>query len=503
MLLVALLASAADPVLVLEGAVPSEGDFLTLAFDVPPGTAEVEVAHDDLSDVDILDWGLRDPVGALRGWGGGNTDAAVVGAEAASRSYLPGPITAGPWEVLVGKAKVVGADPRYRVEVTLRGAPTLAPQDERRAYVPVDLGGGARWVSGDFHVHSRESGDATATLDEVAALAESRGLDFVELAEHNTTSTLTWLGDAQDRHPDLLLVPGAEITTYAGHANGIGLTAPAPFTMGFEGVDFLLTAQSVADAGALLSINHPVLDLGDACIGCAWDNPVPPPGQLAAVEIATGGWSETGMLFTEDAIDFWDALCAEGLHLAAIGGSDDHRAGTGTGPFDSPIGDPTTVVWVETLSVEGLLAGIRDGRTVVKLQGPEDPMVVLTADPAPEGDTILGNTATVRATVTGGVGTELRLVTDGDVGVEVPVDADPYVFETTLANPTSRVRAEVWGDGHPRTVSSHLWVEWAIDPPLDPGACGCGSRGGSKVGLALVALASLLACRRRPEVACP
>ena len=65
----------------------------------------------------------------------------------------------------------------------------------------------ARWYAGDFHVHSSESGDARASMDEAAALATSRGLDFIHLAEHNTTSQLQFYGAVQARHPDLLLVP--------------------------------------------------------------------------------------------------------------------------------------------------------------------------------------------------------------------------------------------------------------------------------------------------------
>jgi len=495
MLLLAVLARA-DQTVALDGAVPLDGgDFFTVAFEVPEGTAELQISHDDGSEADILDWGLLAPDGSFRGWGGGNTEDAVLTADAASRSYLPGPLPAGTWRVLVGKARIESAEPTWQVEVTTRASATLDPQPERRPYADVDLGGGPRWVAGDFHVHSRESGDASATLDAIATLAEARGLDFVALSEHNTTSVTSLLGDAQDRYPDLLLLPGQELTTYAGHANGIGLTEMVPFAMGFEGADFDATAQAVADAGGLLSINHPVLDLGDLCIGCAWEHPLPARGLLAAVEIATGGWSQTGVLFTEDAIAFWDALCDEGHHLAAMGGSDDHRAGTGTGPFDSPVGDSTTLVYVDTLSRAAILDGIRAGRTVVKLQGPDDPMVELTADPPAEGDTVTGDLTLLRATVTGGLGAELRWVVDGDTREWVTVDADPCVAELRATNPDGRARAELWVDGHPRTVTSHRWFHWAAHPPPEPD-CGCGV-GGSAGGLVAGALAAALAHRRR------
>ena len=474
-------AAHADETLSFSGLVPDDGgDFFTLAFEVPEGTAELVVTHRSLGEGDILDWGLYGPDG-FRGWGGGNTEDALVAEEAASRSYLTGPLTPGAWAVLVGKAKLVSDAPAYAVEVTLRDAPVQAPQVARRPYTAVDLGGGPGWYAGDFHVHSRESGDASPTLDEIAAFARSRGLDFVEVSDHNTTSQVEWLGDAQDRWPDLLFLPGVEITTYAGHANGIGLTVPVPFAIGWEVPDFAATAERVDAEGAVLSINHPVLDLGSLCIGCAWEHPLP--GTLGALEIGSGGWEQGGKLFDPLAIALWDELCDSGLCPAAIGGSDDHRAGTGTGTFDSPIGSPTTMVWADTLSAEGILAGIRAGRTVVKLWGPDDPMIDLAAD-----------ALSVTATVTGGLGMVLHIVEDGLVTAEIPVDADPFAYTTRVQG--ARVRAEVWADDAPRTVTSHLFPEPAAEaaPPSSEEDCGCHSTGAPAGWISLV---GLLAARRR------
>jgi hypothetical protein len=125
------------------------------------------------------------------------------------------------------------APARYHIEIVLRTAPTLPAQPERRPYAHVPaLATGPRWYAGDFHVHSRESGDASPTLDEVATFARGRGLDFVELSEHNTVSQLDLLAAAQARHPALLFVPGSEVTTYGGHANAIGATRWVDFRVG-------------------------------------------------------------------------------------------------------------------------------------------------------------------------------------------------------------------------------------------------------------------------------
>ena len=111
----------ADSTLVFDGEVPAEGDYFEIAFEVPAGTAEVEVRHDDLSEANILDWGLFDTAG-FRGYGGGNTEPAIVNADAASRSYLPGPVEAGTWRVYVGKAKIDEPPGSYHVEILLRDA---------------------------------------------------------------------------------------------------------------------------------------------------------------------------------------------------------------------------------------------------------------------------------------------------------------------------------------------------------------------------------------------
>src|SRR6188472_4236411 len=42
--------------------VPSDGpDHFFVEFDVPEGTQEIEVKHDDLSEANILDFGMLDP----------------------------------------------------------------------------------------------------------------------------------------------------------------------------------------------------------------------------------------------------------------------------------------------------------------------------------------------------------------------------------------------------------------------------------------------------------
>jgi hypothetical protein len=465
---------------VFEGPVPDDdSDFFEVPFDVPAGTAEIEIAHVPLDDADILDWGLFDPSGAFRGYGGGNAEPAIVGELAASRSYLPGPIAPGEWRVYVGKAKLLSAAPGYRVEVTLRTTPTLTPPTDRATWIePAPLSNEARFYAGDFHVHSEDSGDADATLDEINAFALGRGLDFVVITDHNTTSQNDRLLAAQQRSGELFFIPGVEFTTYDGHATGFGTTAYVDHRIGVDGRSVDDAAAEILAQGGLFSINHPALELGDACIGCAWSHPLPPIGDVHGVEIQTG----RTLLFAPAAIQFWEQALDAGHHLAAIGGSDDHRAGRD----NAAIGEPTTLVFADALTLDGLRAGILASRTVVKMQGPDDPMVVLDTNPprATNSDTVAGATVTITATVTGGVGKTFRFVRNG-LGVALPetIANDTQVFTLEVVpddSGTQRVRAEVADDdGTPRTLTSYVWLTTAPPPP----DCSCSATGRGAPGL--------------------
>jgi hypothetical protein len=497
-------ATASAAPIVLEGDVPKDGgDFHYLPFTVPAGTVEIEVRHDDLSSANILDFGLDDPMG-FRGWGGDLSEPSIVGLESASRCYTPGPITPGEWKVVIGKAKI--KEPaKYHVEIDLRTAPTL-PKQPRQPYKPAVIDTTARWYAGDFHVHSRESGDARPAIDEVATFAKSRGMDFVELSDHNTISQVDQIVDAQAK-TKVLLIPGYEYTTYAGHANGIGGTKWVNHRIGDKGANIVDAVKAIRAQGALFSINHPALDLGDQCIGCAWKHDVPPE-LIDALEIETLGYKPVGFLFHNLAMQFWESLLSKGAHVAAVGGSDDHRAGQDLTTSQSAIGSPTTMVFARELSVAGILEGIKNGRTVVKLQDNNDPMIDFTTDVALKGDTVADEFVVLRAKITGG-GEAMRFVKNGVPLEEVALNGDATI-EKLVDAPKSgedRYRAEVLIDGKPRTITSHVFVKYQTTGRPRPTAeaaekgCGCGYGSDTRSltvagGVAALALAASAARRR-------
>lgn len=480
------------------------GDYVDVAFEVPAGTQEIRIAHSDGSEADILDWGVWSPAG-FRGYGGGLTEDAVIGVEQSSRGYLPGPIAAGTWTVMVGKAKLGPAGGHYLIDVTCSDVATL-PVVPRAPFAATVLDGTRRWYKGDFHVHSRESGDASATFDELRALATSRGLDFVVVSDHNTVSHHAPLAAYQAAHPELLIMRGAEITTYAGHGNAIGLASYVEHRIGRSGRAIGGVLDDVAAQGALFVVNHPRLDLGAACIGCAWGHAATDWAKVAGLELITGNWDFGVATYVPQVMAMWDGLLDQGHRLAAIGGSDDHTAGRATGATSSPIGSPTTLVLADNLSEAAILEGVRRGRTIVQLRGPDDPRVAVTMA-ARDGRAELGDQvdgvshAELSILVTGGAGTVAQVWRDGvRLERQLAVTADDFGtgFDDTPGAGDHRYRVELVSEtGRRLVVTSHIYVH-AVDPP---GGCGCSGGAGGSGGAAVLGVAFVVARRRRRRAA--
>ena len=482
-----------------EGDVPvTGGDYADVAFVVPAGTVEIQVAHADGSEFVILDWGVWSPEG-FRGWGGGNTEDAIIGVAQSSRSYLPGPITPGAWTVSVGKAKL---DPttggHYAIDVICRDNATL-PVLAKSPFAPTVLSTERRWYKGDFHVHSEQSGDATATLIQISTLATSRGLDFVNLSDHNTNAQHALIAAVQPMLGRFLFLRGAEITTYAGHGNSVGTSAYIDHRIGYQSRAINGVLADVAAQNGVFIVNHPTLDLGGACIGCAWRHTDTDWSKVNGLEVITGKWDFVERAFTPSAIALWDRQLDAGHHIAAIGGSDDHRAGTGTGVTDTPLGSPTTLVLADGLSETAIVDAIRHGRTIVQLRGPDDPLVELTlADGSEIGDEVHAvSTAALKIHVTGGNGMFVQIWRDGVKADQLDVTTDDahLAYDDTETG-AHRYRVELINDGNQRiVVTSHIYA--TVDH-VDEG-CGCGSSRPSSSGL--LALGVMMLLRRRSRCA--
>ena len=396
-------------------------------FDVPAGTRRIEVSY-RVSGADartVVDLGLRGPAG-LRGWSGGGRSTIWVSSLGATPGYLPGPIEPGRWAVLLGVPNI-RAGRTDTVDVTVRFFEDDLPEGQAIA------GRGPGWFVGDLHAHSGHSdgrvrsrrGAATGTPPHmVVEAARAAGLDFLALTDHNTASHWLDIDRLQPYYDDLLLVRGREVTTYRGHANTVGERTFHEFRLAAPDASPAPLLAPIAADGAFISINHPALPDGEACMGCGWN--VTDASVMRAVhgvEVVNGdtavgplaGWA------------FWARMLSAGHRLTAVGGSDEH---TVDDDADRRLGRPSTVVWAEALSESAIIDGLKRGRAYVRVRGPQGPTLDFHADH--DGvrvemgeETPAGGTLALIATVGGAAGQTLQWIADGAVVAEAPVASAP------------------------------------------------------------------------------
>jgi hypothetical protein len=330
-----------------------------IPFEVPTGCDGLTITmhyDDSLSTVDL---GLFDPTG-FRGWSGGERDLIQISHDEATPGYLPGDIPAGTWFVALGLHQV-GRD-GVGVEVTVEhGRPKfpvaeqIPPSENRPPRRILQAPAGFRWMSADFHSHSTHS-DGRLSLDQLANLATSRGLEILAITDHNTISHHAHLPTVAKR-AGINLLAGHEVTTASGHANAFGK---------IEWTDFREASsrwlEDVSKRGGLLSINHPL------ATPCHWDRDYPEGVPLMEM------WHSSWDRFDLSPLEYW----REKGSPIPIGGSDFHRLGS-----DGLPGDPTTWVMVETeddlVSEQQVMDALRNGRVAISA-GPGAPVVYPMGD---------------------------------------------------------------------------------------------------------------------------
>ena len=199
--------------------------FVEVPFEVS-GQESIEVRLSYDTSAAVVDLGCLGPHGWV-GWSGGARTSYVITRTAATPGYLAG-IEDGRWAVLLGLHRVPAAGVEVVVEVDVpatRGvevepARPPVPEGPRGSARGLPAPAGLTWFAGDFHTHSYHS-DGTLSPAQLAAAAAGRGLDFIAVTDHNTTSHWCELADVGDAY-DISLIPGQEVTTFRGHANVFG-----------------------------------------------------------------------------------------------------------------------------------------------------------------------------------------------------------------------------------------------------------------------------------------
>lgn len=449
-------------------------------FDVPEGATRISVrfSYDGQAQKSVIDLGLLDPQ-RFRGWGGGSHPAFTVAIEDASPGFLPGPLPAGRWHLLLGAPNIrPGATARYEARITIE----QAPQPAEFADSPVKAAPG--WYRGDLHSHTGNSDGRCASqggnrvpcpVERTIAAAAERGLDFIAITDHNTTAHYAAMRALQPAYDKLLLVPGREITTFWGHANVFGMTGFLDFRTATANAKAATWLDAARAAGAVVSINHPAAPSGEICMGCGWRIGGLAPGAVQAVEVVNGGTmvqtgSAEGPL---QGFAFWHERLNAGERLTAIGGSDNHDAGQ---PLDrtGSIGSPTTVIHMAELSVKGMLDGLRAGRAFIDIEGTRNRLLDMTARAngreVPMGGTLplgKGDAAEFAVTVRGIETGRLVVIADGreEAALGRPIagkgdSATTLPFRWTGDGRRHWLRIDVRGaDGKLLLVGNPIYVE--------------------------------------------
>jgi len=203
-----------------------------------------------------------------------------------------------------------------------------------------------RIITLDAHVHTDASYDCSTTPERVVEAALAAGLDAVAITDHDAVDGAR-RAVAAAAGTDLLVVPGAEVSTGDGHLLALGVDwAPEP------GRPFAETVTAVREAGGVAVVPHPFQisrhGVRRAVLtGCEVD------GVETRNAVAVTGYQN------RRARQF---AAAEGH--PAIGGSDAHRPALIGRAFTS-VTLPAGVDWT-TMTVGDVLAGIRAGEATAQ-----------------------------------------------------------------------------------------------------------------------------------------
>jgi hypothetical protein len=422
-----------------------DGNYQLLPFTVPQGTRRIELLYTyDRESGNVLDIGLFDPRGhdfpsaeGFRGWSGSARDHVVVTEHRATPGYLPGPLIPGTWHVILGLYQVASNGCPYKLEMLISEEERKPPGPSEGTKDPTSLSphGGPDWFKGDLHSHTAHS-DARCSVAEIGKAAQSRGLAFLAVTDHNTTSHYPYL--ITHSSPSLLLVPGQEVTTYHGHANVWGSGQWLDFRCRNREEMATVIAEAHRE-GRLFSVNHPKpggpewtfgLDLPFDCVE-VWQRPWP--------------WNN------EQSLAFWRHLLRKGRRVIAVGGSDSHPYPLSNGRLIEWLGYPTTWVYAEALTTKSVLAGIKSGHVSIS-SSPSAPRATLAVREdgyvALQGSVVDMEKSAIEAHVLGGEGCWLRILTArGETAREIIPSPDYKYCHQVALSKHGYVRVEVRAPG--------------------------------------------------------
>lgn len=426
------------------------------AFTVPAGTTEVRIRLDHRVEGGApvepqVSLTVFDPQGA-RGARHNNRDQSLrLTHVTATPGYVSRPLLPGVWTVWIDTHRIVPPDViTYSLEIGLNSEPSA---DTPIIYAKgATAPRGAGWYRGDLHGHTLHS-DGSWDVRDFVRYARDYRLDFVTLTDHNTVSPLAE-HDSYSAN-DLLTMGGIELTTYHGHALALGVRDWLEWRTTLDNLGMPEAARRALDAGALYIIAHP-MSVGDPwCTGCDWQYPDMMPGSARCVEVWNGPWGD--MSNNERSLALWYGWLNEGCRMVATAGTDIH------GPLNDPY-PGFNVVYADELSEQAILDAIRRGHLYLS----SAPRLEFVATSTGGARAMMGDLierALLDLLVTWSdveQGSRIRLIQDGAVIEEMPIDAEGSLNRTRDGGRwyTVEIRA---ADGELRAVANPIFTGAADD----------------------------------------
>ena len=190
----------------------------------------------------------------------------------------------------------------------------------------------------DPHIHSKYSGDATASPEDIIKKSKEIGLDAIAIADHNTLKgSIVAMKEVKDLD-DFIVIPAMEVTSNKGHIVALGITQVVE-----KGLSPEETIDKIRSQGGIAIAPHPFVRYREGLCGYVKNL------DIDAIETLNSryifGYSN------------WRAKrLAEKRGIPKIGASDAH--------FLDAIGSCVTELEAE-FSVESIIKGILSGKTNV------------------------------------------------------------------------------------------------------------------------------------------
>ena len=397
--------------LVLQGTAQAEQSktYLMLPFEMPENVLQIDVAYEytnqigsdpQLTDGNTVDIGIFDPRGydfmgkGFRGWSGSARQTFTIGINEATPGYMAGSLQAGTWAVCLGLYKIANSGCEYHVTITL----TISDETVSSTFPPrLSLNDITRskskdgWYKGELHCHTYHS-DGDSDPLEVIERAETLGLDFLAITDHNVLSHQVVLNDAKT---DLMLIPGMEVTTYQGHWNIWGDGDWIDFRVRNE-ADMREAVSQALEQGYMISCNHP------KPYGPEWT--YTNITNFHCIEVWNGPWE----VFNEDALSYWKKQLAAGKKIVAVGGSDCHFHYR---EHPAKLAQPLMYIHCKDApSPTQLLNALREGHAFIS-ESVQGPQIYLSIGNAMMGDTITqpADTLALSVHIVNGEGKQLEI----------------------------------------------------------------------------------------------